>query len=72
MEAAWPENHHPIYIPLFQRRRFSYPVDINFGCLRKSVTHPYQHKYCVEKRKISYFGLVLNLFRHLISTNQDD
>ena len=27
---------------------------------------------CVEKRKISYFGLALNLFRHLISTNQDD
>ena len=26
----------------------------------------------VEKRKISYFGLALNLFRHLISTNQDD
>ena len=26
----------------------------------------------VEKRKISYFGLVLNLFQHLVSTNQDD
>ena len=26
----------------------------------------------VEKRKISYFGLVLNLFQHLISPNQDD
>ena len=26
----------------------------------------------VEKRKISYFGLALNLFRHLISPNQDD
>ena len=45
MEAAWPENHHPIYIPLFQRRRFSFPIDINFGWPRKSVTHPYQHKY---------------------------
>ena len=27
---------------------------------------------CVEKRKISYFGLALNLFQHLISPNQDD
>ena len=27
---------------------------------------------CVEKRKISYFGLALNLFWHLISSNQDD
>ena len=26
----------------------------------------------VEKRKILYFGLVLNLFQHLISPNQDD
>ena len=26
----------------------------------------------VEKRKISYFGLALNLFQHLISPNQDD
>ena len=26
----------------------------------------------VEKRKISYFGLALNLFQHLISSNQDD
>ena len=25
----------------------------------------------VEKRKISYFGLALNLFQHLISPNQD-
>ena len=24
MEVAWLENPHPIYIPLFQRRRFSY------------------------------------------------
>ena len=29
-------------------------------------------KKVVEKRKISYFGLALNLFRHLISTYQDD
>ena len=28
--------------------------------------------YPVEKRKISYFGLALNLFQHLISPNQDD
>ena len=27
---------------------------------------------CVEKRKISYFGLTLSLFQHLISPNQDD
>ena len=27
---------------------------------------------CVEKRKISYFGLALNLFQDLISPNQDD
>ena len=26
----------------------------------------------VEKRKISYFDLALNLFQHLISPNQDD
>ena len=26
----------------------------------------------VEKRKISYFGLALNLFQHLISPNQND
>ena len=26
----------------------------------------------VEKRKISYFGLALNLFQHSISPNQDD
>ena len=26
----------------------------------------------VEKRKISYFGLALNLFQHLISPNQDN
>ena len=26
----------------------------------------------VEKRKISYFDLVLNLFQHLISPNQDE
>ena len=26
----------------------------------------------VEKRKISYFGLALNLFQHLIWPNQDD
>ena len=26
----------------------------------------------VEKRKISYFGLALNLFRLLIQPNQDD
>ena len=45
MEAAWPENHHLIYIPPFQRWRFSFPIDINFGWPRKSVTHPYQHKY---------------------------
>ena len=42
MEA---ENHHPTHIPLFQRWRFSFPIDINFGWPRKSVTHPYQHKY---------------------------
>ena len=30
------------------------------------------HKAYVEKRKISYFGLALNLFQHLISPNQDD
>ena len=45
MEAAWPENHHPTYIPLFQRRRFSFSIDINFGWLRKSITPPYLHKY---------------------------
>ena len=33
----------------------------------KSVYDP-----LVEKRKISYFGLALNLFRHLILPNQDD
>ena len=27
---------------------------------------------CVEKGKISYFGLARNLIRHLISPNQDD
>ena len=26
----------------------------------------------VEKRKISYFGLALNLFQHLISPNRND
>ena len=45
MEPAWPENHHPIYHSLFQRRRFSFPVDTNFGWPRKSVIHPDQHKY---------------------------
>ena len=29
-------------------------------------------QWIVEKRKISYFGLALNLFQHLISPNQDD
>ena len=35
----------PTYIPPFQRRRFFFPVDINFGWPSKSVTHPYQHNY---------------------------
>ena len=30
------------------------------------------HIIFVEKRKISYFGLALNVFQHLISPNQDD
>ena len=34
------------------------------------------HRIClygfVEKRKISYFGLVRNLIQHWISPNQDD
>ena len=38
MEAAWPENYHSTNIPLFQRRRFSFPIDINFGQPRKSVS----------------------------------
>ena len=33
---------------------------------------PYFSSSIVEKRKISYFGLALNLFQHLISPNQDD
>ena len=32
----------------------------------------YESEEIVEKRKISYFGLALNLFQHLISPNQDD
>ena len=68
MKAAWSENHHPTYIPPFQRRRFSFPIDINFGWLRKYVTHPYQHKYrnillldfnyhstCVKLPKVNWF-----------------
>ena len=39
MEAAWPENHHSIYMPLSQRRRFFFSVDINYGWPRKSVTN---------------------------------
>ena len=39
MEAAWPKNPLPIYIPLLQHQRFSFPVDISFGW------HPYQYKY---------------------------
>ena len=30
---------------LSQRRRFSFPIDINFDWSHKFVTHPYQHKY---------------------------
>ena len=44
-EAAWPENHQPTYITLLQRQCFSFPVSINFGWSRKSVIHPFQHKY---------------------------
>ena len=32
----------------------------------------YLTKMGVEKKKISYFGLALNLFQHLISPNEDD
>ena len=42
MEAGWPENHHPTYIPPFQCQHFSFPIDINFS---KSVIHLYQPKY---------------------------
>ena len=45
MEPSWPENHYPTYIPLFQHQCFSFPLNINFGWLCKSVTHHYQHKY---------------------------
>ena len=39
------------------------------------ISQKYSHKdikIFVEKRKISYFGLALNLFQYLISPNQDD
>ena len=43
METAGPENHHPTYIPPFQCRSFSFPININFDWPHKF--HPYQHKY---------------------------
>ena len=45
MEATLPENHHPTNIPPFERRCFSFPIDVNFGLPCKTVSHPYQHKY---------------------------
>ena len=30
VEATWPKNHHPIYIPPFQRQCFSFPFDMNW------------------------------------------
>ena len=58
----------PINIQLFQRRRFPFPVDINFGWPRKYGTLPYQYKYwnilisrfpyhstCVKFPKINLF-----------------
>ena len=40
-----PRITTPTYIQSFQRRCFSFPIDINFGWPHTSVTHPYQHKY---------------------------
>ena len=57
METSWPENPTPTNIPLFQRRHFSFPIDINFGRLRKTLTHPYQHNYW----NIVYFSIPLPL-----------
>ena len=44
IKTTWPENHHPTFILFLQHQCF-FPVDINFGWPRKSLTHPYQHKY---------------------------
>ena len=39
--------------------------------LNLAATNSKMSIHIVEKRKISYFGLALNLFQHLISPNQD-
>ena len=47
-------------------------IMILYKNMKTMVHSPDGNTEFVEKRKISYFGLALNLFRHLISTNQDD